>query len=127
MDEYWGYVQAWWPTVCRAYRDFEERKPVILIDINEAKVYAYPYNEFKQELSARSRDRLDEQQTQAQRNSEIVVFVRDELRKKLVSYNCPWERSASRQNSHTAPVRGHGGVRKKRTAPPQSRGRTPAD
>lgn len=116
MDEYWGYVQAWWPTVCRAYRDFAERRPVILIDIDEAKVYAYPYKEFKQELSARSQERLDEQHTQAQRNSEIVVFVRDEHRKKLVSYNCPWERSASRPNSSAASVRGHGDVRKRRAA-----------
>jgi len=72
---------------------------VIVIVLDEARVYAYPYDDFKKELSARSQELLDEQHKQAQRNSEIVVFVRDDHRKKLVSYNCPWERSALRPNS----------------------------
>jgi hypothetical protein len=116
MDEYWEYVQAWWPTVCRAYRDFEERRPVILIAIDEARIYAYPRDEFKKELSAHSQRLLDEQLKLAQQRNEIVVFVRDDRGKKLVSYTCPWERAAPGPTRRAPPVHGHGTVRKRRAA-----------
>jgi hypothetical protein len=116
MDEYWGCVQEWWPTIHRAYSDFDERRPVILVVIDEARVYAYSCDEFKNELSARSQDLLDEQYRQAQTRNEIVVFVRDDTARKLVSYNCPWKLSTRRPNKGTPPDRGHGAVRKKRAA-----------
>lgn len=126
MDEYWGYVQEWWPTIHRAYTDFEDKKPIILVVIDEARVYAYPHEEFKKELSTRSQDLLDEQCREAQKKNQIVVFVRDDTRRKLVSYSCPvhstGEHSAGRPNKGAPPDRGQGAIRKKSAAPRRSRG-----
>src|SRR3990170_7066890 len=39
-------VQDHWDTIVRAYLDFEEKKPIILLDIQKHKIYAYPYQDF---------------------------------------------------------------------------------
>jgi hypothetical protein len=47
----------------------------------------YPYLEFKNDLSERSQRSLQEQYDQAMTDDKIVVFVRDNDAKKLVSYS----------------------------------------
>jgi hypothetical protein len=69
------------------YKRFEDKKPVMLLDIQEQKIYAYPYNDFKSELSKRSQIQLEEQYEAAILNNEMVVFVRDNKKKELVSYS----------------------------------------
>jgi len=39
-------VQDHWDTIVRAYLDFEEKKPIILLDMQKHKIYAYPYQDF---------------------------------------------------------------------------------
>jgi len=108
MDEYWECVQEYWATIQRAYSDFADRRPVILVVVDEGRVYAYPCDEFKKGLSERSQTLLDEQYAEAHSRGEIVVFVRDDTKRKLVSYSCPWEtstppnRGAARDHSHRA-------------------------
>jgi hypothetical protein len=114
MDEYWECIQEYWPTIHRAYSDFADRRPIILVVIDEARVYAYPRDEFKKELSARSQASLDEQCTAADSRGEIVVFVRDDTNRKLVSYSCPWEPSTHAPNRRAPRDRGHRAVRTKR-------------
>jgi hypothetical protein len=55
--------------------------------MQEHRIYVYPYVEFKNDLSARSQRSLQEQYEQAITNDKIVVFVRDNDAKKLVSYS----------------------------------------
>jgi hypothetical protein len=69
------------------YKSFEDKKPVILLDIQEQKIYAYPYKDFKSELSKRSQIQLEEQYEAAILNNEMVVFVKDNEKKELVSYS----------------------------------------
>ncbi len=125
MDEYWGYVQEWWPTIHRAYTNLKDKRPVILVVIDEARVYAYPPEEFKKELSTRSQDLLDGQCREAQKKNQIVVFVRDDTRRKLVSYSCrvhsTGEHPAARPNKGAPPDRGQGAARK--TSAGRRRGR----
>ena len=85
-DPYFSRVQEYWDTILRAYTDFEQKKPVILVDVDEAKIYAYPYHDFKADLSPRSQAWLEQQYTAAVRDGKIVVFVRDYRKRKLVSY-----------------------------------------
>ena len=47
----------------------------------------YPYLEFKNDLSERSQHLLQDQYEQAMTDDKIVVFVRDNDAKKLVSYS----------------------------------------
>jgi hypothetical protein len=122
MDEYWECIREYWPTIHRAYSHFADRRPVILVVIDESRVYAYPRDEFKKELSPRSQASLDEQYAAADSEGEIVVFVRDDTKRRLVSYSCPWGPPTRGPNRGAARDRGHRAVRTKRERARRSRG-----
>jgi hypothetical protein len=79
-------AQEHWPHILRLYRLFEDRKPILLLDIQEQQIYAYPYQEFKADLNERSQRILEEQYQQALRENKLVVFVRDNEKRRLVSF-----------------------------------------
>ena len=70
-----------------AHERFADKNPVILLDIQEQRVYAYPYAAFKKELSARSQRALREQCKNAIHHGQVVVFVRDNDERRLVSFS----------------------------------------
>src|SRR5574341_494569 len=85
---------------------------------------AYPFRAYKAELSPRSQALIEDQYAQAARNGEVVVFVRDEARRKLVSFNLPVEDpDDSRLVEGAAPGSDHKPVRKKRPGSSRSRPR----
>jgi hypothetical protein len=86
-DPYWDVVQSLMQDILRIYAQYREKKPVMLFDIQEHRIYVYPYLEFKNDLSERSQRLLQEQYEQAMVDDKIVVFVRDNDAKKLVSYS----------------------------------------
>jgi hypothetical protein len=86
-EQYWDAVGEQWDNILGLYKRFDAKKPVMLLDIQEQKIYAYPYNDFKSELSKRSQIQLEEQYEAAILNNEMVVFVRDTEKKELVSYS----------------------------------------
>ncbi len=86
-EQYWDAVGEQWDNILGLYKRFEAKKPVMLLDILEQKIYAYPYNDFKSELSKRSQIQLEEQYEAAILNNEMVVFVRDTEKKEFVSYS----------------------------------------
>lgn len=63
----------------------------MLFDIQEQRVYAYPYKEFLATLSERSQGMLKEQYEEAQVDGKIVVFVRDNVKQKLRSFSFDYE------------------------------------
>ncbi|MGV3722181.1 MAG: hypothetical protein ACO1SX_14825, partial [Actinomycetota bacterium] len=65
---------------------FAEHRPVLLIDVQEVRIYAYPYEEIAGDLSQRSQATLAKQYAEACQTQRFVVFVRDNVEKKLVSY-----------------------------------------
>lgn len=73
-------------TIRMMYERFADRRPVMLFDIAEQRVYAYPYAEFTKELSDRSQQSLKKQYEEAIRENRIVVFVRDNERRRLLSF-----------------------------------------
>ncbi len=86
-EQYWDAVGEQWDNILGLYKRFEDKKPVMLLDIQEQKIYAYPYNDFRSELSKKSQIQLEEQYETAILNNEMVVFVRDNEKKDLVSYS----------------------------------------
>lgn len=76
-----------WPHILMMYRLFEEKKPVMLYDLQKQAVYAYPYLEFRQELSERSQQSLKDQYERAVRDGKIVLFVRDNDQRRLRSFS----------------------------------------
>jgi hypothetical protein len=71
----------------------ESKNPIILYDIQDNKIYAYPYKEFKDELSKKSQETLEHDYKSASTLGSMVVFVRDSVERKLVSYIVSMEAS----------------------------------
>jgi predicted secreted acid phosphatase len=85
-DQYFDMLQQWWDTILFVYKKHEDKKPVILLDIQEELIYAYPYAEFKADMSKKSQIKLEQQYKDAISKNMIIVFVRDNENEKLVSY-----------------------------------------
>ena len=73
------------PNILMFYKRFEEKRPVMLLDLQSQKIYAYPYKEFKAELSERSQVMLAAYYEKAIVKNQIVVFVRDNENQRLAS------------------------------------------
>jgi len=67
----------------------EDDKPVLLYDVQEQRLYVYPYEPFKTDLAPSSQASLTEQYEQAVEGNCFVLFVRDNVARKLVSYSLP--------------------------------------
>ena len=88
-DAYLDVVYRHWPFIVMLYEQHADKKPVMLFDIQEQRIYALPYAEYRAELSKRSQASLKKQYQRAIANGEIVIFVRDNHKEKLVSYSLP--------------------------------------
>jgi hypothetical protein len=85
-DPYFKALQEQWPNIHALYMTYESRKPIMLYDLQEQKIYAYPYKEFKAEMSEKSQASLENVYKSASVLGSMVVFVRDNIELKLVSY-----------------------------------------
>src|SRR5947209_7967552 len=85
-DPYFNAIQKQWPNIRGLYMTYGNKKPIILYDLQESKIYAYPYKEFKAELSKKSQASLEHDYKSASVLGSMVVFVRDNMERKLVSY-----------------------------------------
>ena len=81
-----------WDMILRAYKLYEEHKPVVLFDIQEQRIYLYPYKDFKEEMNPGNQASLQDQYERAMATGKIVVFVRDNVNRRLVSYSLHYER-----------------------------------
>ena len=86
-DEYWDLIVKHADGIINLYLTFEDKKPVLLFDIQDQKVYAYPYEDYKNDLSKKSQGILKKQYEEATKNDEFVIFVRDNVKKKLISFS----------------------------------------
>jgi hypothetical protein len=85
-DPYFEAMQKQWPNIRTLYMMYEDKRPIVLYDIHENKIYAYPYKEFKSELSKKSQASLEQDYKSASALRSMIVFVRDNIEQKLVSY-----------------------------------------
>jgi hypothetical protein len=70
-----------------AYKQFADRQPIVLFDIQEQRIYVYPYEGFKNELNPRNQASLTDQYEEALRQNKFVVFIRDNDQRRLVSFS----------------------------------------
>jgi hypothetical protein len=85
-DSYLEAIEEQWSNIRGLYSICEGERPIILYDIQEKKIYAYPYKEFSAELSKKSQASLKRDYESASAHGSMIVFVRDNIRRKLVSY-----------------------------------------
>jgi hypothetical protein len=67
------------------YKLFEDKRPVMLFDLQSRQILAYPYEEYKATLSERSQAMLTTQYDEAVVKNKVVVFVRDNETRRLTS------------------------------------------
>src|SRR5690349_21148094 len=80
-----------WPHILAAYRQFESKKPVVPYDLQERRLYVYPYADFLRDLGEQSQLTLKDQYERAMRDGKLVVFVRDNERRRLASFSMDCE------------------------------------
>jgi hypothetical protein len=85
-DRYFEAVQEQWSYIRALYLTYKSKKPIVLYDIDEKKIYAYPYKDFESDLNETSQTLLQGDYTFASTHESMVVFVRDNTERKLVSY-----------------------------------------
>lgn len=91
-DELLDAASEQYGNIVMMYEMFEEKVPVMLFDIQEQRIYAYPYKEFRDDLNERSQRLLKQQYEEAQVDGQIVVFVRDNVKQKLRSFSFDHEK-----------------------------------
>ena len=73
------------PDILMFYKRFEDKRPIMLLDIQSEGIYAFPYEQFKADLSERSQTTLTADYQKAVAGNKVVVFVRDDETRRLVS------------------------------------------
>jgi hypothetical protein len=84
-DDLVDAAESFLPQILMLYRLFEDKRPVMVLELPSQKIYAYPYKEFKAELSERSQVMLAADYEKAIAKNKVVVFVRDNETRRLVS------------------------------------------
>ena len=90
-DLYLGLIQEQWPNIASLYNEHADRYPVMLLDVREMEIHAFPYDEFRLLLDASSQAALEDQYQRAVENRQMVLFVRDAERKIFQSYSLALE------------------------------------
>lgn len=88
-DELYDAVRDHLAFAAQVYAMHEDKRPVLLYDLQEQRLYVYPYEPFKVDLTPSSQASLAEQYEQALKGDCFVLFVRDNVARKLVSYSLP--------------------------------------
>lgn len=90
-DPYLGLIQEQWPNIASLYNEHADKYPVMLLDVREMELHAFPYDEFHLLLDASSQAALEDQYQRAVENRQMVLFVRDAERKIFQSYSLALE------------------------------------
>jgi len=73
------------PDILMSYERFRDKRPVMLLELQGVRIYAYPYEQFKAGLSGRSHATLTADHEKALAGNKGVVLVRDNETRRLVS------------------------------------------
>ena len=60
-DPMFDTIAEHWVGIVAGYKQFGDKRPVVLYDIQEERVYLYPYEDFKNDMSPKSQASLTEQ------------------------------------------------------------------
>jgi len=88
-DHYWDKIVLEWPRLISAYREHEDKKPIMEYRLPNRTIYAYPANDYIDDLSLRSREDARNTYQRACLENKIMIFVRDMENKILKSYVTP--------------------------------------
>ena len=90
-DPYVVLIQEQWDSITRMYNQFAEEHPIMVVDVKEGEILAYPYDRFLTLLDRRSQMDLEQQYQRAVLNHHMVLFVRDVDQNAFLSYSLQLE------------------------------------
>lgn len=90
-DPYLEFVRQHWADIADIYNQFAEHFPIMLVDVQEGEIHAFPYADFVMQLAPASRATVNEQYQRALAARSMVLFVRDTERKIFQSYTLQLE------------------------------------
>ncbi len=90
-DPYLDLIHQQWPAIADTYNQFAEQQPIMLVDVQNAEIHAYPFEEFVMVLDAASRRQVEAQYRRAIANRQMVLFMRDTDNKVFQSYTLALE------------------------------------
>ena len=94
-DPYLDMIKEQWPNICALYNEHAEYYPVMLVDVHDAEIHAFPYSDLSARLDPSSQEALEAQYSRAVVNRQMVLFVRDTSRKVMQSYTLELEDTAT--------------------------------
>lgn len=90
-DPYLELIKEQWSSIADTYNRYAEQRPIMLVDVQESVIHAYPYEEFVMLLDAPSRRQVEVQYRRAIDSRQMVLFVRDTDNKVFQSYTLALE------------------------------------
>ncbi|MCB9139004.1 MAG: hypothetical protein H6642_11715 [Caldilineaceae bacterium] len=90
-DIYQDLVKEQWPQIAELYNQHAAQRPVILLDVNESELFAYPFDQLAEILDESSRASFGEQYARAVATRQMVLLVRDQKNKQLLTYTLKLE------------------------------------
>lgn len=90
-DPYLDLIQQQWPAIAETYNQYAAQQPIMLMDVQNAEIHAYPFEEFVLVLEAASRRQVETQYRRALAKRQMVLFVRDTDNKVFQSYTLALE------------------------------------
>jgi hypothetical protein len=85
-DPYWDKIVQVWPHIITAYQKYEDKKPIMEYRLPDRKIYAYPANDYIDDLSLRNREDARKTYQRACLENKMIIFVKDTENKILKSY-----------------------------------------
>lgn len=89
IEKYKAVIHEQMESILDLYARFADSKPVMLYDIQEKKIYAYPYKDYIEDLNEKSNYITIEQYEDTVSKNQVVVFVRDNEKRQLLSFTFP--------------------------------------
>jgi hypothetical protein len=86
QDPYLPALGKIWPTILLAYDNFKELKPIIVYQIRQKKVLAYPAQAYINDLTERTREEARRIYAEAAAAGKFMVFVYDTRKRVFRSY-----------------------------------------
>jgi hypothetical protein len=90
-DPYIAVISEQWTNIAQLYNQFADKYPVMLVDLGDHSLHAFPSSEFRSLLDTSSQVAFDEQYKRAVANRQMVLFVRDLENKVFQSYSLQLE------------------------------------
>jgi len=92
MDNpYQELIKAQWPHISALYNEHAEQRPVIMMDVDNAELHAFPFDKISEALDEQSRTALTEQYQRAQETRQMVLILRDKEHKQTMTYTLKLE------------------------------------